>query len=108
MGIWQWMSWRRQETAVAEIARRVVALVIESVRPIVEKRIVNMGLHEARGYVRARAGDLIKEAIAMVTAHDRPSRRPASEVVLAATLDELLRVLLRRPEAVTVRSRKAA
>ena len=100
--IWQWMSWRRQESP-AEIAARVVALVSESVRPLVERRISNMGLNEARGYVRARTGHLIREAIEMVTAHDRPSRRLSPEVVLSASLEQLLRVLQRRPVERTIR-----
>lgn len=108
MGIWQWMSWRRQELAVAEIAQRAASLVSESVRPVVEKRISQMGSHEARGYVRARAGHLIAEAIAMVTAHDRAGRRYSGEVVLAATLDVLLPTLQRRPAPVAVRTRRAA
>ena len=102
MGFWQWMSGRRQETA-AEVATRVVMLVSESVRPLVERRIVNMSGAEARGYVRARTGHLIREAIEMVTAHDRPSRRPKTEDVLAITLDQLLRMLQRRPAYATVR-----
>jgi hypothetical protein len=108
MGIWQWMSWRKRETAVAEIADRVVPLVIESVRPLVEKRIARMTMHEARGYVRARAGHLIEDAIAMVTAHDRPSRRPAVDVVLAASLDRLMLALFRRPQLAPARVRRAA
>jgi hypothetical protein len=96
MGFWQWMSGRRQEPA-AEVANRVVLLVSESVRPLVERRIVNMSTPEARGYVRARTGHLIREAIEMVTAHDRPGRRHSVEVVLAASLDQLLHVLRRRP-----------
>jgi hypothetical protein len=39
----------------------------------------------------------------MVTAHDRPGRRLSTEVVLAATLDQLLRVLQRRPVHASVR-----
>lgn len=102
MGFWQWMSGRRQETA-AEVATRVVMLVSESVRPLVERRIVNMSTPEARGYVRARTGHLIREAIEIVTAHDRPGRRPKTEDVLAVTLDQLLRVLQRRPVHATIR-----
>jgi len=102
MGFWQWMSGRRPDTA-AEVATRVVMLVSESVRPLVERRIVNMSTPEARGYVRARTGHLIREAIEMVTAHDRPGRRLSTEVVLAASLDQLLRMLQRRPVHATVR-----
>lgn len=107
MGIWNWLNWRR-ETAVADIAHRVVALVVESARPLVEKRIMNMGTHEARGYLRARAGHLIAEAIEMVTAHDRPGRRPNTDLVLSASLEELLRLLMRRPAPIAVRARRAA
>ncbi len=99
MGIFQWISWRRRETAVAEIAQRVTQLVSETVRPLVERRIASMGQHEARGYVRARAGHLIHEAIEMVTAHDRPGRRHSVDTVLAASLDSLMHVLMRRPAA---------
>jgi hypothetical protein len=102
MGFWQWMSGRRQDT-LSEVANRVVALVTESARPLVERRIARMGTNEARGYVRARAGHLLAEAIAMVTAHDRPSRRLSTEVVLAASLEQLLHVLQRRPAHVTIR-----
>lgn len=108
MGLWKWMSWGRQEKSVPETAQRVVALVSESVRPLVERRIVNMSRHEARGYVRARAGHLIADAIEMVTAYDRPSRRVNADRLLSATLDELLRVLMRRPEPATLRIRRAA
>jgi hypothetical protein len=108
MGIWQWISRRRQETAVAEIAHRAAALVSESIRPVVEKRIVAMGLHEARGYVRARAGHLIDEAVAMVTAYDRPTLRPSTEVVKAATIEEVVQAVLRRPAPLAVRTRRAA
>jgi hypothetical protein len=97
MGLWQWMSWRRPELAVAEVARRAATLVIESVRPLVERRIASMGHHEARGYVRARTGHLIADGIAMVTAHDRSARRYPQEALFAATLEHLLPVLLRRP-----------
>jgi hypothetical protein len=100
--IWQWMSWRRRETP-AEIAAKVVTLVSESVRPLVERRIVGMGANEARGYVRARTGHLILEAIEMVTAHDPPARRWSAEVMLSATLDPLLRTLQRRPAHTTLR-----
>jgi hypothetical protein len=100
--IWQWMSWRRQDTP-GEIAVRVVALVSESIRPLVERRIANMGGHEAKGYVRARTGHLIREAIEMVTAHDRPSRRWPVEVILTATMDPLLRNLQRRPQHTSLR-----
>jgi hypothetical protein len=103
MGIWQWMLWRRRESAVAEVAARVVSLVSESVRPLVERRVAQMGLHEARGYVRARAGHLIDEAIAMVTAHDLPYRRQSLEEVRAASIEQLVRVLLKRPKLSTIR-----
>lgn len=102
MGFWQWMSGRRQNS-VADVASLAVALVSESVRPLVERRIANMTAHEARGYVRARTGHLLAEAIEMVTAHDRPSRRLPTEAVLAASLEQLLRVLQRRPALVTIR-----
>ena len=98
MGIWQWVFQRRTAT-VAEVAERAAALVVESIRPQVEKRVARMGIHEARGYVRARAGFLVKEAIAMVTAHDPPSRRHATAVVYPAALEATLRLLYRRPGA---------
>jgi hypothetical protein len=102
MNFWQWISGRRQETA-AEVATRVVMLVSESVRPLVERRIVNMSTPEARGYVRARTGHLIREAIEIVTAHHPPSRRLKTEDVLAVTLDQLLRALQRRPAYAPIR-----
>lgn len=102
MVFWQWMSGRRHETA-AEAASRVVMLVSESVRPLVERRIVNMTTSEARGYVRARTGHLIREAIEMVTAHHRPSRRLSTEAVLETSLDQLIRVMQRRPAQTTIR-----
>lgn len=102
MSFWHWMSGRRNDSP-AEVASRVVVLVSESVRPLVERRIVSMSKHEARGYVRARTGHLIREAIEMVTAHDRPSRRLSPEIVLAASLEQLLPVLQRRPVERTIR-----
>ena len=62
-----------------------------------------MSSPEARGYVRARTGHLIREAIDIVTAHDPPSRRLNTEDVLTVALDQLLRVLQRRPTYATVR-----
>jgi hypothetical protein len=106
MNFWTWMTGRRQESA-NDVAARAVALVIESVRPLVERRISHMGLNEARGYVRARTGHLIVEAIEMVTAHHRPDRRLATELVLAASLDQLLRNLQRRPAQQTTIRRAA-
>lgn len=108
MAIFNWLFQRRREVTVADIAGRAVALVSESVRPLVEKQLATMSTHEARGYVRARTGHLIREAIAMVTAHDRPAYRLANEAVFDASLNELLRILMRRPSAVAVRSRRAA
>ena len=108
MGIWHWLLGQRRGSTISEVAQLSTALVVESIRPLVEKRIVNMGVHEARGYVRARAGHLVREAVEMVTAHDPPAARHDSTVVLAAAMEELLRVLYRRPVQAPFKQRRAA
>src|SRR5207248_866627 len=108
MGIWHWLWGRRQTGTVAEVAERSATLVAESIRPLVEKQIVQMGIHEARGYVRARAGHLLPEAVAMGTAHDPRHARHDAKIVFAAAMEELLRVLYRRPAQFQLPQRRAA
>lgn len=108
MTIWNWLLLSRRESAVAEIARRSAALVVESIRPTVELRIARMGIHESRGYVRARAGYLIQESIDMVMAHEPANARPQKDTVFAATLEELLRSLYRRTQTQGYGQRRAA
>jgi hypothetical protein len=108
MTIWNWLLLSRKETAIAEMARRAAALVVESIRPTVEQRIARMGIHESRGYVRARSGYLIQEAIDMVMAHEPTNTRPSNETVFAATLEEVLRSLYRRSQTAGNVQRRAA
>jgi hypothetical protein len=107
MNIFNWLLPRRS-ASIAEVAHRAASLVVESIRPQVEPRLATMGVHEARGYVRARAGFLVREAVEMVTAHDPPGRRHQATVVQTAALEEIVRLLYRRPETRQRTVRRAA
>jgi hypothetical protein len=108
MSFWNWIWRGPRESVVAEMGRRAAALVVETIRPTVEPRIAHMGIHESRGYVRARAGYLIHEAIEMVIAHEPVPARPAKDLVFNATLEEVLRSLYRRSQSGYRTNRRAA
>jgi hypothetical protein len=107
MSIWNWLTQRRHTTPLVEISQRAVALAVVSVRPLVEQRIASMGINEARGYVRARTGHLLQEAIDIVEAHESPASRFSRDTVFSTVLEDTLRLLYRRTSAINQKRRAA-
>lgn len=108
MGIWNYLFGQQRGMSLLEISERASSLIIEQVRPLVENRIGDMGVHEARGYVRARAGHLLRDAIDIVVAHDPPHLRYESNLMFSAVLEEVLRSFYRRATTTRQLRRRAA
>ena len=58
-----WLSWFSAESKMIQVADRLAAKCQEQVWRIVQQHAVTMTPEEARGYVRARAGLLVKHTV---------------------------------------------
>jgi hypothetical protein len=112
MGIWNFFSRRRLARKAAEIASEVAARSVQPVLGRVRRRAVTMRIAEARGYVRARALEIVHRELAVLQ-KGREKLDPALqteivgqavESVLASVMADLRSV----PKAARAPERRAA
>jgi hypothetical protein len=103
--IWQWFQ---GESKLVSLAERLAADFQEQVWQRIERRAMAMSPAESRGYIRARAGSIVKEAVA--AADGRTGRQAASERLRDLTTEQLVRQLSAKLRALrtTARPRRAA
>lgn len=90
-----WLSWTpllTAETKLARAADRLAALCQEQVWRLVQQRALAMSPAEARGYVRARAGLLVKRTVEAELARSR-HLAGARERLLDLTTDQVVRLI---------------
>lgn len=66
-----WLSWFSSESKMIQLADRLAAKCQEQVWRIVQTHALVMSPAEARGYVRARAGLIVKHAVEAEVPHGR-------------------------------------
>ncbi len=94
MGIWNFISRRRSARKAALISSEVAQRAVGPVLGRVRRRAASMRVSEARGYVRARALELVHRELAAVQ-KGREKLDPAlqTEIVSRATEAVMSRVL---------------
>ena len=91
---------------------RVTARVQNAVRRRVSDRLPDMSVHEARGYIRARAAAAVRREMGIVMAEEPTLRRAEATLVVSSVRNRVVRRLLlenlRRIEPTHNRQRRAA
>lgn len=101
-----WLSWFSAESKMIQVADRLAAMCQEQVWRIVQQHALTMTPAEARGYVRARAGLLVKQTVDAELAsrrsgHDREHLRDLTTERVVRLIGAQLRAV--RPVARGVR-----
>jgi hypothetical protein len=112
MGIWSFLTRRRQARVVTQLAQEVAARSYSAVMDRVRRRATTMRVAEARGYVRSRALDIVHRELAAIH-NGRITLDPATqtEIISQATETVVVRItaeLGNVPKAVRPAKRHAA
>jgi hypothetical protein len=91
---------RRQ--AIDALARHVAEASVETVIPLVARRVSAMGPCEARGYIRARAGREIRRQARLALPHVDMAGPSWEAAVIARASDRVAPLVLRRLAATPV------
>lgn len=84
----------RNESRMVSVVDRVAARAQNAVWQRVRDRVLNMGVHEARGYIRARATLIIEREMAIVAGEEPTLRSTHLEEVAEAVRHRVVRRLL--------------
>lgn len=112
MGIWNFLSRRRNARKAAAISSEVAQRSVGPVLGRVRRRAATMRIAEARGYVRARALEIVhRELAAVQKGREKLDATLQTEIVSLATQAVVVRVMaeLRSvPKAARPEQRQAA
>ena len=87
MGIWSFLTRSRTDRIVAHVGREVAQRSYQPVLDRVRRRAATMRIAEARGYVRARALEIVHRELAAV--HDGPIQlEPALQTAIISQATE--------------------
>lgn len=78
------------------LARQVADLSVESVCQLVCGRVESMTFSEARGYVRARAGGIVRKQARLVINRQRGAEQAWEDAVTRVATEQLVPLVLRR------------
>lgn len=87
-----WLSWFASESKLVQLADRLAAKCQEQVWRLVQQQALVMSPAEARGYVRARAGLIVKHTVETELASAR-RLAPASERLRDLTTEQVVRLV---------------
>ena len=112
MGIWSFLTRRRQAHLVAQMAQEVAARSYNAVMDRVRRRAATMRVAEARGYVRSRALDIVHRELAAIH-NGRIPLDPATQTQIISQATEAVVVRITAelgnvPKAVRPAKRHAA
>lgn len=93
-----WLSWFSTESKMIQIADRLAAQCQEQVWRLVQHNAVDMGPAEARGYIRARAGLIVKNTVEVELAI--AGRSGDSDHLRDLTTDRVVRLISAQLRAV--------
>jgi|GEM_PF-1011041 len=107
MGLTQWMVDWLVTDKVAHLAERIAGRSRLATYQRVCQQLLQLDVHQARGYIRARAAVIVRQEADKLIAQEGPRVQRLRTQLIAAAMDSLVAAILQQVEQ-TRRARPAA